>query len=74
MSRNKKKRDKKYRGADAKPTENVVRVHKVAAVARSDRAQWFYDHRKMLKRVTIIAVVAAAVIILIVQGIIALSR
>ena len=74
MSKSKKKRSKKYSGVDAKQPDNLVRVRRVEAVARSDRAQWFHDHRKLIKRVTIGVIIAAAVIFLIVEGAIALSH
>jgi len=73
MAKSKKKRNKKYSGADAKSNANVIRVHKVAAVSRSDRAQWFYDHRKAIKRTAIIALISAAVIFFIVEVIITLA-
>lgn len=69
MSKSKKKRNKPYRGADAKrPDENVVRVRKVAAVVRSDRAQWLHDHRKLIKNVAIVV----GIVIVIVAGIVTL--
>jgi hypothetical protein len=77
MSKSKKKRTKKYAGVDskiAKSSENVVRVHKVAAVARSDRAQWFHDHRTFLRRWTIAVVVFAVIAFLIIEAIIAMSH
>ena len=70
MGKNKKKRNKQYRGADARDTgENLVRVHKVAAIARSDRAQWLYDHRKLLRNIAIAVVVVAIIVFLIVNAI-----
>ena len=74
MSKSKKKRDKKYHGADAKDTDNTIRVHRLEAVPRSDRAQWLHDHRKLLRRVAIGVVIAGVVIFLIVEGFIALSH
>lgn len=63
-----KKRNKKYTGVNAKRPTNVVRVHKVDAVVRSNFGQWVHDHQKMIKNVAI----AVAVIALIVAGFIAL--
>ncbi len=57
-----KKRNKKYTGVNAKRPTNVVRVHKVDAVVRSDFSQWVYDHRTMLKYGLIILVVIVVVI------------
>ncbi len=74
MSKSKKKRDKKYRGVNAKQADNLVRVHKVEAVARSDRAQWFYDHRKSLRRVAIGVIIVAVIVFLVIEGFMALSR
>jgi len=64
MSKSKKKRAKKYTGVDAKQTGSVVRVHKVAAVVRSPFKQWVYEHRKLIKRVTIAVVVVAVFVFL----------
>jgi CHASE3 domain sensor protein len=72
MSKSKKKRDKKYTGRDAKPTQNLVKVHRVNAVVRSNWRQWIHERRKMLKRTTIIVVIVAAVIFLIVQAVMAI--
>ena len=70
MSKSKKKRNKQYRGVDAKDSgENLVRVHKVEAVARSDRAQWLYDHRKLVRNVAIAVIVVAIIVFLIVNAI-----
>lgn len=74
MAKSKKKRDKKYRGVDAKTADNVVRVHKLAAVPRSDRAQWLHDHRSLLTKIAIGVAIAAIVIFLIVNGIMSASK
>ena len=63
-----KKRNKKYTGINAKQPTNLVRVHRVNAVVRSNFGQWFHDHRTIIKY-GLIAVVAIA---LIVAGIVAL--
>jgi len=73
MSKSKKKRNKKYTGQDAKSDDNLLRVHRVNAVVRSPFQQWVHEHRKFLKRAAIVAVVAAAVIFLIVQAILAMK-
>ena len=63
-----KKRNKKYTGINAKQPTNLVRVHRVNAVVRSNFGQWLHDHRTIIKY-GLIAVVAIA---LIVAGIVAL--
>ena len=63
----KKKRNKKYRGAEAKDTRNMVRIRKTSAVVRSDRAQWFVDHKKLIRAV-VIGVVVVVLIVAIFTG------
>jgi hypothetical protein len=74
MSKSKKKRNKKYTGIEAKSNDNLVRVHKVAAVVRSPFKQWVHEHKKFLKRAAIIAAVVGVVVFLIVQAFIAMSN
>lgn len=58
MSRNHKKRNKKYTGADAAVTKpNVTRV---TAVVRSPIGEWWHDNKK---RVRMIAMIAGGVIV-----------
>lgn len=57
-----KKRNKKYTGVNAKRPTNVVRVHKVDAVVRSEFSQWVYDHRTILKYGAIVLAIVVAVI------------
>jgi negative regulator of sigma E activity len=73
MSKSKKKRNKKYTGVDAKSNDDVVRVHKVNAVVRSPFKQWLHEHKKLVRRVAIAAVVVALVAFLIVQAIMAIG-
>jgi hypothetical protein len=61
MSKSKKKRDKKYRGADAKSSDNLIRVHRATAVVRSDRAQWLHDHKKLIRNIAIAILVVALI-------------
>ena len=63
-----KKRNKKYTGINAKRPTNVVRVHKVDAVVRSDFGQWLHDHPTILRYGGIILLV----IIVVVAGMMAL--
>ena len=73
MVKRQKKRNKKYSGIDAKSNDNMVRVHRVNAVARSDFKQWIHDHQKLLKYVVIGVLVVAIVIFLIVNAILMAS-
>lgn len=60
MAKQKKKRNKKYTGPDAKSTQpNVIRV---TAVRRSPLGQWWHEKKKVVK----IASIAAAVVIFII--------
>jgi len=68
MGKPKKKRNKKYTGVDAKQTDNVVRVHKVAAVVRSPLKQWLHEHKKLLRRGAIVVTIVAVIVFLIVQA------
>lgn len=68
MSKKAKKRNKKYTGINAKQPTNLVRVHKVDAVVRSDAGQWLHDHKAPIKY----GIIAVVVIILITAGIMAL--
>lgn len=68
MVKSQKKRNKKYSGADAKSTQNMVRVHRVNAVVRSDFKQWIHEHRKMLKYIGIGILIVVAITLLIVNA------
>lgn len=58
----KKKRSKKYTGVNAKRPTNVVRVHRVDAVVRSNAGQWLHDHADLIKKVLIVLAVIAVII------------
>lgn len=59
MSKQKKKRTKRYQGADAKTARpNIIRVE---AVKRSKTGQWWHDNRR---RVYIALAMAAVVFVL----------
>ncbi len=62
MARNPKKRNKKYRGADAKSRDELLRVHKTTAVVRSDFAQWFYERRVLIRNILIGVAIAAVIV------------
>lgn len=69
MARVKKKRNKKYQGADAASSRpNIVRVQ---AVSRTPLRQWLHERQKMLKTIGIGAIILA-VIVIIISGIISL--
>lgn len=69
MVKQKKKRTKKYAGADTAITRtNITRVQ---AANRGRFGQWFYERKKVLKTIGGILLVVFA-IILIVSGIISL--
>lgn len=59
MSRNHKKRNKPYTGADA---ANRPVVHRYQAVMRSPLGEWWHDHKKQVRVAAIVAAVALAVI------------
>jgi len=63
MGKNKKKRNKPYTGADAaaeKPT-----ITRITAVNRSKPAQWWFDNKKVVKPILIVAGIILFVIIVI---------
>jgi hypothetical protein len=61
----KKKRNKQYRGAEAALNRPVVT--KISAVNRSRFGQWWFDRKKILKPVLITAAVALGIIWLIIE-------
>ncbi|MDO4271837.1 MAG: hypothetical protein Q4C83_02575 [Candidatus Saccharibacteria bacterium] len=63
-----KKRNKKYSGVDAKRPTNLVRVHKVDAVVRSDFRQWLYDHKTIIRYGAIVI----AIVVLVIAGFVTL--
>lgn len=46
MSKNRKKRNKPYTGADAAPSQPVV--HRYVAVQRSPLGEWWHTHKKAI--------------------------
>lgn len=69
MSKAKKKRNKKYAGADAATVRpNII---KVQAVSRSKPGQWVYEKKRLLKISGTVALVIVA-IIFIISGIVSL--
>ena len=69
MAKVKKKRDKKYTGADAAATRPTIT--RVQAVNRSKLGQWLFENKKMLKMIRNVLLIGL-VIAIIVSGIISL--
>lgn len=65
MAKNKKKRNKQYTGADAAVTKPTVT--RVTAADRSNFGQWWFDHKKLVKTVSIVAGVILLVIVIVVE-------
>lgn len=65
MSKNKKKRNKKYTGADAAIVKPVIT--RIEAVNRNKVAQYWFEHKKIAKPVLITSGVAFVLVILIIQ-------
>ena len=65
MSKNKKKRNKVYTGADAAITKPVIT--RIEAVQRSKIGQFWFEKKKLLKPILITSGIAIAVVILILQ-------
>ncbi|NLA43150.1 hypothetical protein GX865_03305 [Candidatus Saccharibacteria bacterium] len=62
MSNRKKKRNKRYRGADAKQsTPNIIRV---SAVKRSKTGQWWHEKKRSI--MTSAGIVAVVIVVLII--------
>lgn len=60
MAKQKKKRNKVYRGADASITKPVVT--KISAANRNKPQQWWFEKKRIAKPILIAAGVVAAVI------------
>mgnify|MGYP003588711787 FL=1 len=69
MAKVKKKRNKKYTGADAAATRPTIT--RVQAVNRSKLGQWLFENQKMLKMIRNVLLIGLIVAI-IVSGIISL--
>lgn len=65
MAKQKKKRNKKYTGADAATTRPSIT--KVQAVSRSKVGQWWYERKRIAKPILIAVVVVAIAIWLIIE-------
>lgn len=64
-NKHKKKRNKVYTGIDAAITRPVVT--KISAVNRNPVMQWWFDHKRVARPIIITALIAAAVVILIIE-------
>ena len=69
MAKVKKKRNKKYTGADAAATRPTIT--RVQAVNRSKLGQWLFENQKMLKMIRNVLLIGL-VIAIIISGIISL--
>ena len=69
MAKVKKKRNKKYTGADAAATRPTIT--RVQAVNRSKLGQWLFENKKMLKMIRNVLLIGLVVAIII-SGIISL--
>lgn len=65
MAKQKKKRTKKYSGADAAMTRPSIT--RVQAVSRSRPKQWWHDHKRVAKPIIIIGVVVLVVVWLLIE-------
>ena len=69
MAKVKKKRNKKYTGADAAATRPTIT--RVQAVNRSKLGQWLFENKKMLKMIRNVLLIGLIVAIII-SGIVSL--
>lgn len=65
MSKQKKKRNKQYTGADAAMVKPVIT--RLSAADRSKPAQWWFDNKKVAKPVLITVGVVIFVVLMIIQ-------
>ena len=64
-NKQRKKRNKVYRGVDAAITRPIVT--KISAANRSKLGQWWFEHKRVARPVAIGSGVAAVIVILIVE-------
>ena len=65
MVKQKKKRNKVYKGADAAQTQPTVT--RISAVKRNKLQQWWLEKKRIVKPVAITAMVAVVIVVLIVE-------
>jgi len=71
MVKQKKKRNKKYSGADA--TVQRPKITRITAANRSKLSQWLFDRKKIIRIIGITLLVVIAIVIT-VSGIVSLFR
>jgi hypothetical protein len=64
-NKQKKKRNKAYTGIDAAITRPIVT--KISAVNRNFVSQWWFEHKRIARPIIIAVLVAAAVVIVIIE-------
>jgi len=64
-NKQKKKRNKPYRGVDAAIDRPILT--RISAVNRNPVSQWWFDHKRVAKPILIAVLVAAVIVVLIVQ-------
>ena len=64
-NKQRKKRNKVYRGVDAAITRPIVR--KISAANRSKLGQWWFEHKRIARPIIIAALIASGVVVLIVE-------
>ena len=64
-NKQKKKRNKPYRGVDAAIDRPILT--RISAVHRNPVNQWWFDHKRIAKPILIAALVLAVIVVLIVQ-------
>ena len=65
MVKQKKKRNKTYTGAEASITRPIIT--RISAANRSKIGQWWFDHKKALKPILIVAAVITFIILMIIE-------
>ncbi|HZJ34582.1 MAG TPA: hypothetical protein VFD55_01030 [Candidatus Angelobacter sp.] len=65
MTKNKKKRNKVYSGADAAVVRPII-TH-ISAANRSKLGQWLFEHKKIIKPILIAVGVVTFIIIIIIE-------
>ena len=64
-AKNKKKRNKQYQGADAAVTKHVIT--RVTAADRSQSAQWWFDHKRVVKPILVALGIVIVIVVIIVE-------
>jgi len=64
-NKQKKKRNKPYRGVDAAIDRPILT--RISAVHRNPVNQWWFDHKRIAKPILIAVLVIAVIVVLIVQ-------